>query len=91
MNDAKDFTAGLMNVSTAVQNPKHQDNPKKQVIWLRIFIKAHYVDYVKDSYLEGMQFTQNETTDVSLKQRLWLLKLQGATQKQIQQSFALHR
>ena len=54
-------------------------------------MKAHNVDYVKDSYLEGIQFTQNETTDVSLKHRLWILKLQGATQQHIQQSLALHR
>ena len=54
-------------------------------------MKAHNVDYGKDSYLEGIHFMQDETSDVSLKNRLWLLKLQEATQQQIQKSLALHR
>ena len=54
-------------------------------------MKAQNVDYVKDSYLEGIHFKQDETTDVLLKQRLLFLKLQGETQQQIQQSLALHR
>ena len=78
------------NVSTAVQNLKCHDNLNKPVIWLRRFIKAHNVNHVKDSYLEGIQFTQDEATDVSLKQRLLFFKLKGVTQPQIQQSLALH-
>ena len=54
-------------------------------------MKAHNVGYVKDSYLEGINFTQDVPTDVSLKHRLWILKLNGATQKQIQQNLALRR
>ena len=46
--------------------------------------------YVKDSYQKGTKFTQDETTDVSLKHRHWFFKLQGATLQQIQQSLMLH-
>ena len=60
-------------------------------MWLRRFMKAHNIDYVNDSYLEGIQFTQDETTAVFLKHLLWFLKLQRETQKQIQLSLALHR
>ena len=35
ISDAKDVTAKLINVSTAVQNPKYHDNANKQVIWIR--------------------------------------------------------
>ena len=91
INDAKDVTASLISVTGAIQDPKYHVNHNKPVIWLRRFMKAHNVDYVKDSYLEGIHFTQDETTDVSLKHRLWFFKLQGATQQQIQQSLALHR
>ena len=53
-------------------------------------MKLHSVDYVRDSYPEGLQFTQDEVTVVSLKHRFWYLKLQWATEAQIQQSLALH-
>ena len=33
-------------------------------------MKAQNVDYVKESYQEGLQFTQDEAIDVSLKHRL---------------------
>ena len=59
-------------------------------MWLRIFKKVQNVDYVKSSYLEHIQFTQNNTTDISLKHRLILLKLQGVTQLLTQLSLALH-
>ena len=49
-------------------------------------MKVHNGDYVKDPYLEGIDFTQDETTDVSMKHRLWFLKLQDATHLQIQKS-----
>ena len=45
------------------------------------------VYYVKDSYLEGIHVKQDETTDVSLKDCLCVLKFLGATQQQIQQDF----
>ena len=32
-------------------------------------MKAYNVDYVKDSYLEGIELIQDEVTDVSLKHR----------------------
>ena len=54
-------------------------------------MKAHNIDYGKDSYLEGLHFTKDETTDVPLKHRLRFLKLQGVIQQQIQQGLALHR
>ena len=91
IKDAKDVTEDLISVTAAIQDPKYHVNPNKPVIWLRRFMKAHNVDYVKDSYLEGIHFTQDETTDVSLKHLLWFLKLQGATQQQIQKSLAQHR
>ena len=90
INNAKDVTVNLIDVSTAVKNPKYHDGPSKAEIWLRKFMKAHNVDYVKDSYLEGIEFTQDKATDVSLKQQLWFLKLQGATQSLIQQSLTLY-
>ena len=52
-------------------------------------MKEHSFEYVKDSYLEGIQFTKGETTDVSLRHRLWFLKLQDATNQQIQESLKL--
>ena len=54
-------------------------------------MKEHNIDYVNDSYIEGLQLTEDEATDVSLKHRLWFLKLQGVTQAQTQQSLALLR
>ena len=83
INDAKDVTANLISVTAAISDPKYHLNPNKPVIWLRRFMKAHDVDYVKDSYLEGIHFTQDETTAVSLKHRLLFHKLQGVTQQQI--------
>ena len=53
-------------------------------------MKAQDVDYVGHSYLERLQFTQEEVTDVSLKHRLLFLKLQGSTRPQTQLSFGLH-
>ena len=91
IDDEKDVTENLINTSNAFQDPKYNDNPDKPVIWLRIFMKAHIVNYVKESYLEGEQFMQDELAEVSLKHRLWLLKLQRASQLQIQQSLALDR
>ena len=41
-------------------------------------MKAYNIDYVKESYLEGIHFTEDETADVLLKKRLLFLKLQGA-------------
>ena len=64
INDGKDVTANLINVSNAVQDPKYHDNPNKPIIWLRRFLKDHNVDYVKNSYLEGILFMQDEVTDV---------------------------
>ena len=81
IEDAKDVTASLISVTAAIQDPKYHVNPNKPVTWLQIFMKIHNIDYVKGSYLGGIHFTQDETTDVSLKHRLWLLKLQGATQQ----------
>ena len=80
-----------MRVTAAIQDPKYSVNPSKPEVWLRRFMKIHNIDYVKDSYLEGIQFTQDETIDVSLKHGLWLLKLQGVTLQQMQQSLELHR
>ena len=48
INDAKDLIANLISVIAAIQDLKYHVNPSKPVIWLRIFMKAHNVDYVKD-------------------------------------------
>ena len=53
INDSKYVTASLISVTAAIQDLKHHANPNKPVIWLQGFMKAHNVDYVKDSYLEG--------------------------------------
>ena len=74
INDAKDVTVNLISGTVAIQDPKYRVSPSKPVIWLRRFMKVHRVDYVKDSYLKGIHFTQYETTDVSLEPRLWVLK-----------------
>ena len=81
INDAKDVTANLISITGAIQDLKYRVNPNKPVIWLRRFMNSHNIDYVKSSYLEGIHFTQDKTTDVSLNHRLWFLKLQGATQQ----------
>ena len=91
IRDGKDVTASLISVTAGLQHPKYHVNPNKLVIWLRRFMKAHNIDYVKDSYPEGVHFTPEETTDVSLKHRLSFLGLRGETQQQIQQSLALRR
>ena len=49
INDAKDVTAHLINVATVVQNPEYHENPSKQEMWLRRFMRVQKVDYVKDS------------------------------------------
>ena len=54
-------------------------------------MKARKVDYVKYSYLEGIQLMQDEVTDVQLKHWLWFHKSQGVTQLQTQQSMAQYR
>ena len=68
INEAEDVTSSLINVYPAVQNPKYHNNANKPVIWLRRFMKTLEVDYVKDSYQDRLQFTRDESTDVSLKQ-----------------------
>ena len=78
INDTKDVTANLISITAAIQDPKYHVNPKKPVIWLLRFIKEHGLDCVKDSYLEDIHFAQDVDTDVSLKHRLWFLKLQSA-------------
>ena len=78
--DANDASANLISVTAPIQDPKYHVNPCKLVIWLRRFIKAHSVDYSKESCLEDIHLTQQETTDLSLKHRLWFLKFQGTTQ-----------
>ena len=83
INDAKDVKSYLISVSTYFQNPKYYNNTNKPVIWLRKFMKEHSADYVKDSYIEGIQFTQDEATDMPLKHRLRFLKLRVVTQAQI--------
>ena len=57
INDANDATANLISVTAAIQDPKDHVNPNKSVFWLRRFMKERDVDYVKDSYLEGIHFT----------------------------------
>ena len=91
INDVEDVTANLTSVTAAIPDPKYHMNSNKPVIWLWRFMKAHKADYVKVSYLEGIHFKQDRTTDVSLKQRLWLLRLQDEKPKKTQQSLALHR
>ena len=54
-------------------------------------MKALNVDHFKDSYLEGIHVTQDETTNVSLKQALLVPQTPSATQLQTLQSLALHR
>ena len=49
INDVIDFTAYLVDVSTAVWNLKYDDNTSKPAIWLRRFMKKHKADYVKVS------------------------------------------
>ena len=67
-NDVKDVTNNFINVFTAMQNLKYHDCPYKPVIWLRMFMKTHNVDYVNDSY-PGVHFSQDNATDTSLKHR----------------------
>ena len=57
INDANDVTASLTRVIATIQNPKFHVDPNKPVICLRRFMKAHNVEYVKDSYLKGIHFT----------------------------------
>ena len=85
IDDAKDVTANIISVNAAIQDPKYRLNPNRPEICLRRFMKAHSVDYIKETYSEGIHFTRDETTPVSLKHPLWLLKLQGATEQKIQQ------
>ena len=54
IKDAKDVTANLVSVTAAIQDLKYHVNPNKLELWLRRFMKAHNIDYVKDSYLEGI-------------------------------------
>ena len=54
-------------------------------------MQANNFDIVKRSYRQRLQFTQEEATNVSLKQRLWLFKLQGETNPHIEESLAPHR
>ena len=54
IKDAREVTANLSSVTAAIQDTKYHVNTNKSVIWLRRFMKAHNVDYVKDSYLEGI-------------------------------------
>ena len=60
INDEKDVTVNMISVTAAIQDPEYHVNPNKRVIWLRRFMKTHKVDYVKDSYLEGIHFTQDK-------------------------------
>ena len=75
IDDAKDVTANLINLVSIIEDPEYYKNVNKPIIWLRIFMKAHGVDYVGDSYKEGLQFTSNEATDDSFRQHLWFLEL----------------
>ena len=81
INDAKYVTANLISVSDTIQDSKYHVNLNKPVIWLQRFIKAHNVDYVNYLYLEGIHFTQYETTDASLKHCIWFLKSRGVIQQ----------
>ena len=90
INDARDATENWISVFPAIQDLKYHVSPDKPVMRLRKFMEGHKEDYVKDSCLEGIHFTQDENTDVSLKHCLWLLKFQGATQTNIQENFTLH-
>ena len=53
-NDARDVTGNSISVTAAIQDPKNHINPNKPVIRLRRLMKVHNVDYVKESYLEGI-------------------------------------
>ena len=86
INDANGVAAILISVTAAIQDDKYHVSLNKPVLRLHGFMKAQKVDYVKDSYSEGINFTIDEATDISLTHRLWFLKLQVATQHQIQQS-----
>ena len=59
INNARDVTVNLIRVTAAMQDPKYHVKPSKSLIWLRRIMKAHYVDNVKDPYLEGIQITQD--------------------------------
>ena len=63
---AKDVTANLNSVTASIQDHKYQVILNKPVIWLRIIMKAHNIDYFNGSHLEGIPFTQDETYDLSL-------------------------
>ena len=70
INDARDINSHMIIVTAAIQDPKYHVNLNKPVIQLWRYMKAHNVNDVKDSYLEGIHFTLDETTVESLKQRL---------------------
>ena len=91
INDANDVTANFINATAVIQDFDYHENPSKLGTCFGRFMKAHKVDFVKYSYLEGLRFTLDETLDVSLKHHLWFLKLQGTAQQQIQHSLVLHR
>ena len=91
INEARDVTAGLTSVTSSIQDPKYHESSHEAIIWIRRFMKAHNIDCAKDSHLEGILLTQYETTDASLKYRLWLLKLKATTKPQIQQSLEQQR
>ena len=75
INSAKNVTDNLISTTAAIQDLKYHVTPNNSVILLRRFMKAYNIDYVNDSYLEGIHITHDETTDVSQKHRLLLLKL----------------
>ena len=71
----QDVTTNLLSNYANRQDLEYEMSPNKPEKWLSRFMNAENVHYSNVSYLEGIQSTQNEASDISLKHCLCFLKL----------------
>ena len=55
VDDGKHVTTNMINLMRRIEDSEYCNNARKPIIWLRRIIKALGVEYVKDSYKEGIK------------------------------------
>ena len=83
INDVQETLSDMLNPDRLVKDRLLHVPSNKPTIYLRKFVHSHEIDYVRDSFKEGIQFAPEEFNSNLPMYKLWFMKCLGATRTKL--------
>ena len=91
VNDVKDHMNNLLSIRWLIEDESYHVPLRKPFMHLRRLICSRKADYVVDSFQQWILLTRDEIGYSQFMRNLWLIKLLGITQSQVQNCLDTYR